>query len=370
LNETLNFAFFLLTFWLVVYILSRKLSLSRYGLDIRPFFIKWESKKFRDLLYRCSSRWGRAWRAFSWVSMFIGVGLMALALAFLLWNIVRVVIVHEASSSVALVIPGVTLRLYWLPYFLVAVVITIFIHEAAHGAVALSESISVKSAGALLLATFFGGFVELDERELNVAPPKAKIKVFSAGSASNLLAGLIVFLLLSGLFIQIPSGLIVLETLEEGPLQRAGIRTWDIIYALNNHEIHTLQDLGDFMSSVKPGEEIVVRTGRGDFVVTAAPSPGCGQRAIIGLVSSIPYYPSRLGLGYPLDVHLYLTLNWLFIVLVSVAALNMLPIPYLDGDRLLQCLAERASRVGAAVKKLLNALSIFLLLVNIVMSSV
>lgn len=369
MNETLDFIFSLLAFWLVVYMLGKKLNLSKYGLEIKPFLIKWELKKFKDILYKCSSKGGKVWRIFSWISVAIGAGFMVLTLILLSWNIVRATILNETFSSVALIIPGVTLKLYWLPYFLISVVVTVIIHEAAHGIIALSEGISVKSAGALLLAVFFGGFVELDEKELNAAPRRSKIKVFSAGSSSNVIAGLIVLFLLSGLFVQSPSGLVVLETLEGGPLQRAGIRTWDVIYALNNYEIHTLQDLRDFMSSVKPGEKIVVRTGRGDFIITAALGPEGEQRSIIGLVSSIPYYPSKLGFGYPLDIHLYLTLNWLFLVLISVAAFNMLPVPYLDGDRLLQCLVSGGSKVGDVLKKLLNVLSVFLLLANIVISS-
>lgn len=370
MNETLGFVLFLLAFWLAAYALGKKLALSRYGFDIKPFFIRWELKKFRDILYWCSSRGVRVWKIFSWISIVIGIGLMVLTLALLLWNAVKAAILREMFFPVTPVIPGITLRLYWLPFFLMAVVVTIAVHEAAHGIVALSEGINVKSAGALLLAVFFGGFVELDEKELEAAPPKTRMKVFSAGSSSNVIAGLIVLLFLFCFFAQTPSGLVVLETLEGGPLQKAGIGTWDVIYALNGYEIRTLQDLRNFMSNVKPGEEIIVRTGRGDFIIRAVPSPEDNQRSIIGLVSSIPYYPSRFGLGYQLDVHLYLTLNWLYIALVSVAALNMLPIPYLDGDRLLQCLFKKDSKAGSALRKILNVLSIFLLLANIIISNI
>ncbi|MEM1586774.1 MAG: site-2 protease family protein [Candidatus Bathyarchaeia archaeon] len=370
LNEVFIFLISFLTFWSLIYILSKRVLLKRHRLSIQPFFIKWELNSFREFLYKCSSRWGRIWRVFSWISVFIGVGLTFFALAFLSWNIIRASLLYERVSSVTLVIPGVTFKLYWLPYFLIATIITVFLHEAAHGIVALNEGVSIKSSGALLLAIFFGGFVELDEEKLDESSYTARLKIFSAGSASNILCGLIIFLLLSGLFIQSPSGLIILEMIEGGPLQRAGIRSWDIIYALDGREIRTMQDLIDFMSNVRPWEEITVRTGRGNFIVTAEPSPEEGGRAIIGLVSSLIYYPSRLGLGYLLDAQLYLILNWLFIVLISVAIFNMLPIPYLDGDRLLQCLLEKFPRGRILLKNIFNALSIFLFLINIIISSV
>ncbi|MEM2273337.1 MAG: site-2 protease family protein [Candidatus Bathyarchaeia archaeon] len=370
MSEIYLFLISFLIFWLLMYILGRRILPKKYGLSIQPFFIKWESRRFRDFLYKCSNKWRLFWRIFSWISVFIGFGLTCFSLVFFSWNIIRATFFYERVSSATLVIPGVTLKLYWLPYFLIAVVITVLLHESAHGIVASNEGLSIKSAGALLLAIFFGGFVELDENELNKASRATRMKIFSAGSASNMLGGLIVLLLLSGLFIQSPSGLIILETLEGGPLQRAGIGPWDIIYTLNNQKIRTLQDLADFMSNIRPGEKIIVGTGRGDFIITAAPSPDGSQRAIIGLVSSLPYYPSMLRFGYLLDAQIYLTLNWLFIMLISVAIFNMLPIPQLDGDKLLQCLLEKTPKAGAVLKRTFNALSIFLLIANIIISSV
>lgn len=355
-------------FWLLMYLIGRRFLQKKYGLSIQPFFIKWESRLFRDLLYKCSRKWRRLWRTFSWISIMIGFGLTCFSLIFFSWNIIRAALFYERVYSATLIIPGLTLKLYWLPYFLIAVVITVLLHESAHGIIALSEGVNIKSAGMLLLAFFFGGFVEPDGNELEKSSNITRMKIFSAGSASNMLSGLIILLLLSGLFIQSPSGLIILETLEGGPLEKAGIRSWDIIYSLNDQSIRTLRDLADFMSNVRPGERIVVRTGRGEFTITAMQSPE-GQRAIIGLVSSLPYYPSKLGLGYMLDTQLYLTLNWLFIVLISVAIFNMLPIPYLDGDRLLQCSLEKFPK-GIILKRFFNMLSIFLLVANIMLSGI
>lgn len=370
MNEILIFLLSLMAFWLAIYALDRILHLKRYGFKVKPLFIKWESGRFRALLYRFSGRLGRMWRALSYVYMFIGFGLMALTLALLSWNLVRGLLPHEAAVAVAVLVPGLTLRLYWLPYFLVAVVVTIIVHEAAHGIAALREGVGIKSAGAFLFAMFPGGFVELDGVDLKRAPRASRIKIFSAGSASNLLAGLLVLLLMLGLFAQSPSGIIATEVLEGGPLHSAGVRSWDIIYALNGTGVYTQRDIADFMSRVKPGDRIIVKTSRGDFIVTAAPSPEEPLRPILGLASPIPYYPSRLRLCQPIDIHLYLVLNWLFLVLFSVAAFNMLPIPLFDGDRVIQCLLEGAPGAGSAIKGLLNTISIFLIIANVVIPGV
>ncbi|MEM2913618.1 MAG: site-2 protease family protein [Candidatus Bathyarchaeia archaeon] len=364
-----TFALFFLVFWLVIYILGRIFPVKRYGFDVKPFFIKYESERFKRLLYKYSSRWRFLWRMFSYISVLLGFGLMLFAIVFLSENLLEVFLLSRQGAVIAPVIPGLTLSLYWLPYFLVAVIVAIFIHEAMHGILAILEGISVKSAGALVLGIFLGGCGVINEEELSRLPYTSRMKIFSAGSSSNILGGLLVFLLMLALFSQSPSGVIVLEVLEGGPLDTAGIERWDVIYALNGTLIRTYQDLTAFMSNVKPGDRLIASTSRGNITITTIPSPDDARRAIIGIISlPLLYYPSRLGLGFFWDIQVYLTLNWLFIVLVNVAVFNMLPIPLFDGDKLLQCLLEKAARKSNVLKKLFNILSIFLIAANMALN--
>jgi len=369
LREEYIFLLSFLIFWVSIYILSKLVFPDKYGLQVKPLFIRYNSETFKRILYKYSSKWRKMWKIFSYLSVLLGLGLIFFAMIFLLLNLMEIFSLGGRRAIITPVIPGVTLSLYWLPYFLVAVVIAIFTHEAAHGILALSEGISIKAAGALLLAIFPGGFVEIDEKELTRLPHISRMKIFSAGASSNMLSGLIVFLLFSCLFIQNPSGIIVLEVLEGGPLNRAGIGRWDVIYTLNGTPIRTYQDLTYFMSNIKPGDNLVISTSKGDITIVAAPNPDNPQRAIIGIVSPIlTYYPSRLGLGFFWDIQLYLILNWLLLVLINVAVFNMLPIPLLDGDKFIQCLLEKITVKGEVIRKILNTLSIFLIAANMLLS--
>ncbi|MEM1606826.1 MAG: site-2 protease family protein [Candidatus Bathyarchaeia archaeon] len=361
----------LLIAWLAAYLLGRVLHLERYGLNIKPLFIKYESKWFKDLLHKCSRRQRVLWKVFSNVSVLLGFGLMIFILVFLSRNLMGTLLPHYGrEATVVPIIPGVTLDLLWLPYFLIAVIAAIFMHEAAHGIIALIEGVGIKSAGLLALAIFPGGFVEVEEEEINRLPHLSRMKIFSAGSSSNLIFGLITLLLTSTLFSSTPTGIIVINVLENGPLQKAGIGRWDVIYALNNTRISSQRELSAFMSNVKPGDKLVVSTSKGDFLIETARSPEDEYRAIIGILPPyLSYYPSILGLGYFWDTQIYITFHWLFLVLINVAIFNMLPIPMLDGDKLLQCLIERALRKGGeALKKFFNAFSLFLIIANIMLS--
>lgn len=363
------FAIFLLTFWLAIYLLSKIINLKKYGLIVLPFFIRYNSEGFKRTLYKCSSRWRAFWKIFSYISVILGFSFMIFALVFLAGNLVNLFLSREEGVPVSIVVPGLTLSLNWLPYFLISVVLVVFIHEAAHGVMALVEGIDIKSAGMLLLAVFPGGFVEIEEEKMEALKTKSKLKIFSAGASANLLSGLLIFLTIFTLFIQAPSGIVVMEIVEGGPLDIAGVKKWDVIYALNGTPVHEYQDLADFMSQVKPGERLVVATSRGNFTISTIPSPEDEDKAIIGIMlPSLLYYPSRLNLGFFWNVQTYLLLNWLFIISINVAIFNMLPIPALDGDKFLQCLLQGFSEKSVLIKKFFNIFSVFLITINIALS--
>ncbi len=363
------FAIFFLIFWLAIYLLSKIINVKKYGLNILPFFIRYDSEGFKRALYKCSSRWRTFWKIFSCISVILGFSFMIFALVFLTGNLVNLFLSRKEGIPVSIVVPGLTLNLYWLPYFLISVVLVVFIHEAAHGIISLAEGIGIKSAGMLLLAVFPGGFVEIEEEKMDTLKTESKLKIFSAGASANVLSGLLIFLAIFTLFIQAPSGIVVMEVVEGGPLDLAGVRRWDVIYALNGTPVHEYRDLADFMSKVKPGEKLVVATSRGNFTISTIPSPEDEDKAIIGIIlPSLLYYPSRLNLGFFWDVQTYLILNWLFIISINVAIFNMLPIPALDGDKFLQCLLQGFSERSALIKKFFNIFSVFLITVNIALS--
>jgi membrane-associated protease RseP (regulator of RpoE activity) len=369
LREEYAFIIFLIIFWLVIYLLGKIVNVKKHGLIISPFFIRYNSEEFKRILYKYSSKWKTFWKIFSYISVILGFSFMIFALVFLSGNLVNLSFSREESVPVSIVVPGLTLSIYWLPYFLISVILVVFIHEAAHGIIALTEGISIKSAGMLLLAVFPGGFVEIEDEKINGLKTDSKLKIFSAGASANVLFGLLIFLTLFTLFIQTPSGIVVMDVVEGGPLDLAGIKRWDVICALNGTPIHDYRDLADFMSGVKPGEKVLVATSRGNFTILTVLSPEDGGKAIIGIMlPSLLYYPSRLGLGFFWDIQIYLILNWLFLISINVAIFNMLPIPALDGDKFLQCLLQGFSERSMLIKKFFNIFSIFLIAVNMALS--
>ncbi|MEM0011180.1 MAG: hypothetical protein QXD04_03055 [Candidatus Bathyarchaeia archaeon] len=89
-----------------------------------------------------------AWIFFSHISILLGFGPTLFAIIFLSGNLIESLLLGGEGAVITPVILELTLSLYWLPYFLIAVIVAVFTHEAAHRIIALIEGIDIKSARA------------------------------------------------------------------------------------------------------------------------------------------------------------------------------------------------------------------------------
>jgi membrane-associated protease RseP (regulator of RpoE activity) len=363
--ETQEFLLVVFIFWLIINLLDRTIHLEKFGLKTSLIFIKYESQGFRSLLHRSSQKGRRAWKIFSNLGVVLGAGLLGFAVYFLLNNLVQFVQPEGNGSPVVPILPGLTIHVTWLPYFVSAFLVAALTHEAAHGIVARLEGIGLKSAGLFLLFVQPGGFVEPDEEDLRQASTASKMRVLSAGSSMNLLVGLLVFLALIACFYETSSGIVIIEVLPDGPLERAELQRWDTIFAINGSEIVSTVELGAFMSNVTAGENLVLTTSKGEVLIAAASYQSVPGKAIIGLAASMPYHQGRLSLGTYWDIQSYTLLNWMLLLLVNLAVINMLPIPFLDGDRFLRFFLQKYVKKDAWLGTFFNGLSLFLLVANI-----
>lgn len=371
-REIINFAVGLAVFWTITYITSRVLRLEKYGLTVQPAYIRYESSRFRRLLYKASERGRGLWKTYSNLGIALAAGQMVYAVYFLLDNLARFIQPGGGPSPVLPILPGITVRTYWLPYLLFAVAIAIITHEAAHGIVARTEGIPIKSAGAILLLALPGGFVEPDEEKFENSSTTSKLRVLAAGSSINLLTGLLALLLLSTLFSRASSGAVMIETVEGGPLDAAGIQRWDVIYAVNSTPVRSVWELAKYLDGASPGDPILLSTSRGDILIILGEASGEGVERVWSMLGAAPpfmnYHESRLGLGSSLNIHLYLTLYWSFTVFLSIAVMNMLPLYPFDGERFLYTLLRRFTGSERWLQIAINVFSLCLIAANMIMS--
>jgi len=374
LTPELTFLLGVAVFWVVLYVLAYVFHLDKHGLDVKPAYFMYKSKALNSFLDRVANKRRFLWLVLSDIGLAFSIGLMILSIYLLSDNLLQLSFpVISQLRPVVLLIPVLTIRLYWLPYFFLAVVIIFLSHELAHGIIARLEGIPILSSGVLAFLLFFGAFVEPDEKEFEKASILNRLRMLAAGSSTNLVAALLVILLMSGLFIPTPAGVLIQEVAPDGPADRAKLRQWDVIKAINGTSIYVPQNYSDYMSKVTPGTTIVLTVLHDNKEITkditTEPDPDNSSRAILGIHLGVSYQQNRLGLDQYTSINLYWALFWTQLLGLGVAIFNMLPAFPFDGERVLYY--PLASLVKKRKRELRWTLSTFawgLLVLNLALS--
>jgi membrane-associated protease RseP (regulator of RpoE activity) len=152
------------------------------------------------------------------------------------------------------------------------------------------------------------------------------------------------------------------------PAYSSGIQAGDVVTAINGTKISAITDIMQFMSSVKPGQEVLLGTQRGTFPVKTAVDPTNSSHALIGiggLTDLIVYNPKFPFLSPDFPNVLLHAEYWSSIVLTSVALVNMLPMAPFDGDKFLaSALTLLGIKRTKEIRTIANAAGYGILLLN------
>ncbi len=374
LTPELVFLLGLAVFWLALYLFAYLFHLDKRGLEVKPGYFMFRSKALNSSIDKLAKKQPTLWTVLSNIGLAFSIGLMIYALYFFINNLFG--FAQGAGGYLVPAVPGLTLNLYWLPFFAFAVVVVALPHELAHGIVARLENIPVLSTGIIAIIVLFSAFVEPDEKEFEKASLSARLRMLSAGSSTNLVTALLALLLLTGMF-SAPAGVMIFRVIPDSPLAESGfnVQQWDIIQAVNNTQVSSYAQYSELAKNVGPDVTLtitILHAGqRENITLVTAPNPNNSSRGFVGFeVTFIPdYRPSRLGLDQYNDVSFYLTVFWVFLVAFSVAIINMLPLYPFDGERVLYYPLERV--VKKRKREVRIALGVFtwgLFSLNIILS--
>jgi membrane-associated protease RseP (regulator of RpoE activity) len=374
LSPELTFLLGVVIFWFVLYALSRVVHLDKHGLDVKPFYLMYKSKALNNTLDNWAKKRRKLWLTLSNISIAFGVGLMVFSIYILFNNLLSFIFTIGVAAPVFPVIPVLTIRLYWLPYFVVAAVVVILTHELAHGVTARLEEIPVLSTGIIVVLVLFGAFVEPDEKGFEKASVLSRLRMLAVGSSTNVVTALLVSLLLSGLFAP-PAGVLIHEVVPGGPMDEAEFQNWDVLQAINNQTLLDQTAFLEYMKHIKPNETLTLTVLHGKQIIkkniTTIAAEENKSRAIIGVSQISTHSPNRLGLDQYTGFHLFWTLFWIYLLSLSVAIFNMFPLYPLDGERFLYYPLEKLmGKQKLKLRKMLNVLFLGLLAGNMVLSFV
>jgi regulator of sigma E protease len=261
-----------------------------------------------------------------------------------------------------------------------------------------------------------GGFVRPkgeDDPEapgaLGAASPWARIVFFLAGSTMNFLAGILLYsIIFFNIGAPIPDQILITQIVPNTPAAKAQLQEGDYITAINGDRMDNIFELQEIID-VNRGKEIEITYTRLEttYTVSLIPrvehpptegaigigmtnprvsvSPGrslsMGISTVTNQIYSILTLPGRL-LGYKgiYDVYTYMrgldeesgeetpaglnVMGYFASISVSLAILNLIPIPALDGGRIVFALAEIAlrKRVPVVYENLINFIGLGVML--------
>ena len=364
---------FYLAVWAVIYALAVLLKADKHGIIAKPYYLMLKTVVFNSWIEKIGSRFRRGWLAFFDIGAAMGIGLLVFVIYSFINNAVGL-FRHSSSAGPTLLIiplPGLTIGWDIFPYILLAIAVLLIPHELAHGIASVLDKVPLKSSGVFMAIFLPGGFVEIDEENLTKRKARTKLRVFAAGSFTNVATWALVLLLLVALFQPSPTGVLVTGFTSGSPAQAQGMPQWSIITQVNNNTTPDVQHLGAYLASLAPGAIVTVHLSNPSqtLTVTTGKSETNATRAILG-VQTANYVPLRYQFLPVTSTYQLLTaFSWMQLILLGVALVNMLPLFPFDGDRYLDTLLGVLGLKNTKnVRTVASVISLGLLGSNIILS--
>ncbi|CAD5243163.1 site-2 protease family protein [Thermococcus camini] len=354
-------------FWLVLYAIFGRREEREEGLTVDMFIAMWRTKRLLGFIDGLSRRNRRFWKVYADVGIALGFMGMVYVFYALLRTALRTIQSGGTGGGVQLVIPGITIPLW---YGLIALAVVMVVHELSHGIVARAENLPLKSVGLVLLAVIPGAFVEPDEEELERASLRTRLRVYGAGSLANVTTAFLAVLILNFAISPVlqPSGILVSGVLEDGPAYGI-LQKGDVIVAMDGEKITDMESFINFMNGTKPGQMVTLTVLRGgqelNLQLKLGTHPDNPEKGYIGI------YPaqnvvSKVGADW-LVLPLFFTFYWIYVLNIGIGLMNLFPLVPLDGGRMLDDVFKRylPESVAKPVRYFTIGVGLFLLALNI-----
>ena len=245
--------------WGIIVLLGYALKAEKHGLVFKPYYFMLKTVVFNSWMEKIGGRFRRVWLTFFDLGAAMGLGLLVFALYTFALNILNLVLRTKQAGPTLLIIPlpGITISWEIFPYILISIAILLIPHEAAHGIASVLDKVPIKSSGVFLGVFLPGGFVEIDEEDLAKRAARTKLRVFAAGSSTNVATWFLVLLLfanftliISPLYQSSSSGVLVTGLTNNGGAQAAGIQQWSVITELNSTMVNQPIELAAYLLQI------------------------------------------------------------------------------------------------------------------------
>ncbi len=355
-------------FWALMYLLfGRNPEEKEEGLEVDIFVAMWRTKRLLGLIDSLAQKYKRFWKVYGDIGIAIGFGGMIFVFYMLLKTAMKTVTSKGAATGVQLVIPGVTIPLW---YGLIGLAVVLVVHELSHGVVARADGIPLKSVGLVLFLVLPGAFVEPDEEEINKAPLRKKLRVYGAGSMANIMTALVALLIINLAIAPLlqPNGIQVAGVVPGSPADGV-LQKGDVIIGINGQQITTVESFMKFMNTTKPGQIItlkILRNGRETEVrIKLKEYPDNPEKGYIGIYPA-QNVKSKIG-GETLIIPIFFTFYWIYVLNIGIGLMNLFPLVPLDGGKMLDDVVKEylPEKIANPVRYATIGIALFLLALNL-----
>ena len=197
----------ILVIWVIFQFVAKQLKLNEKGWEIGPYYALYKSTGLNNIIEKLGNWNPRFWRTLGNIGIAASFGQVAFISYILGTNIWSFLFAPEQASPVQPLIPGVTISVNSMPWFLLGAGVVILTHELGHGIMCVVENVKVKTAALMFAVVTFGGAVEPDEEDIQNASVMAKMRIYAMGSIINLITGILTIPIFIFLFPILPSQL-------------------------------------------------------------------------------------------------------------------------------------------------------------------
>lgn len=325
-------------------------------------------------------RYRRLLAYLGYLGVVVGFCGMIFVFFFLIKETFKFLVVANAIPPLAPILPGVQVpgapRLsFW--HWIISIFVVAVVHEFSHGVFAKFHGINIKSSGFAFLGPILAAFVEPDEKQLSRKKSLSQLSVFAAGPFSNLVLALFFILLfnfamapLEAKMFEPVDGVMINDLLEGYPMERANIKVPFVIQGVNGEEVSNLSGFIRNMEKIKPGEEVVLQTDKGEYKVVTVKNPSNASKSFLGVTgfSNQKIKPAfRRFTGAISNINLLVI--WLFIINFGVGLFNLLPIGPVDGGRMFYVALLsmfKTKKIARAIFSFVSMACLILIFVNLV----
>lgn len=284
MNYTNIVLFVFLIYWLFVMFLDRRGILGKYNITAYGPILMLRTTKGQGFLDRLAIH-KRFWRTFANIglpAMLIGMLVMFLLVLFIDYSLVRSFQTQTVPQPGKFneprnifLIPGVN---EYIPFEwgIIALIVTLVVHEFSHAILCKVEGIKVKSMGILLALIPIGGFAEPDEEqllgkkeektgEIEIEPKKLatrseRVRVLTAGVMANFVTAFVAFVLFFSLLGSLsPIGDVMVTSVVPGyPAAQAGVKPNMILAGINDQQVKNAHDFLFYAKTLEPGTNVTL----------------------------------------------------------------------------------------------------------------